>query len=290
MVFNGKRKRTTRKRPYRAKRGRRAPYRKKGALKRAVHKILDSKLEVKHATQNGNANFNSAANSYGDCINLLPDIQNGTGNAQRIGCKIKPRGLYVKGYFQTWWADNDIHRSRIGLRVVVGMPCGFQEISSAMNLNQDWLPEIIDNGYTTSGLDGSIDAFMGKINRRRFTPYYDKRFYLTQPYSHYFSNDPLDPVTDLAVSSDLHKSTKFFNFKIPFKQEWEYAQEDNGPVSSTLAANHPTGTTAPSQGVQFPLKGGAIMLVSYCFLDGSASTIYPSIQGFWHSDLYYTDA
>jgi len=69
-----------------------------GRLAKLVRRIANRGVEVKHVGQNViDADFNSTITSASECYRILPDVTEGTDGHQRIGDKITPRYLIVKG-------------------------------------------------------------------------------------------------------------------------------------------------------------------------------------------------
>ena len=66
-----------------------------------VRRIANRGVEVKHAGQNVvDAAFNSSIGGSSECYPILPAIGEGTDGNQRIGDRIRPKYLLVKGHLQ----------------------------------------------------------------------------------------------------------------------------------------------------------------------------------------------
>lgn len=71
------------------------------AVTRVVKSVLSRNEETKHVGQQVvNAAFNQTISSASECYRILPDVTEGTAGHQRIGDKIKPKYLIVKGHIQ----------------------------------------------------------------------------------------------------------------------------------------------------------------------------------------------
>lgn len=67
-------------------------------LGKLVRRIVNRGVEVKHVGQNViNAAFNSSISAASECYPLLPAVTEGTDGHQRIGDRIQPKYLIVKG-------------------------------------------------------------------------------------------------------------------------------------------------------------------------------------------------
>lgn len=71
------------------------------AVTKVVKRVLSRTTEVKHVGQNVvDAAFNSTISAASECYPILPSVTEGTDGHQRIGDRIKPRYLIVKGHLQ----------------------------------------------------------------------------------------------------------------------------------------------------------------------------------------------
>lgn len=71
------------------------------AVTRVVKRVLSRQDEVKHVgAQVVDAAFNSSISASSECYPILPSVTEGTAGHQRIGNKIKPKYLIVKGHLQ----------------------------------------------------------------------------------------------------------------------------------------------------------------------------------------------
>lgn len=70
-------------------------------LSKFVRRLVNRGVEVKHVGQNVvNAAFNSIISSASECYPILPQVGEGTDGHQRIGDRIRPKYLIVKGKLQ----------------------------------------------------------------------------------------------------------------------------------------------------------------------------------------------
>lgn len=78
------------------------PARKRGsALRNLVKKVLRREEETKYVGQNVvDAAFTFNISSPAECYRLLPDVTVGTAGHQRVGDKIRPKYLIVRGHVQ----------------------------------------------------------------------------------------------------------------------------------------------------------------------------------------------
>lgn len=141
--------------------GRRVP-RKGSTLATMVKRIVSRQEETKCCGLSvENAVTHNAQITNADAQALLPVIPQGTGSSNRVGDKIRPTLLKVKGcvsYYdrgQTW-----------GSPMIVKVFClrqkGLGNLQTALpSLN---LPNLLDNGGSTNFWDGSTDRALWRIN------------------------------------------------------------------------------------------------------------------------------
>lgn len=78
---------------------RRAPAKK--TIARVVKKVMSRNVEVKHVGANVvDAAFNSSISAASECYPVIPQVTEGTDGHQRVGDKIRPKYLIVKGHLQ----------------------------------------------------------------------------------------------------------------------------------------------------------------------------------------------
>lgn len=201
--------------------------------------MMDAKVEDKHLlTQlEVNVQHNSAIGA-GDVISICPSPSFGTGDFNRIGARITPKYLYVKGSIAVVRTGMVINRP-IGLRVLA--------------FNQNDVKNYDDSGNVETGLllrgfagssvayDGGIAHHLLPMNDELFKKIYDKTFKLSEQNSANAFG---------AEGSDTRGSEIHFSFKVKCPKTLKY---DN---ASTHANNF-----AP------------FMAIGYCFLDGTTPDI-----------------
>lgn len=145
------------------------------ALKRVVRKMINNTEEKKFYTQSIaykspilGTGFNTTGNfGYNTASNIIPVITQGTGQQQRIGCKIRPTSLLVRGHIlalPTTAAGGTNPYTNIPFYVRIVVWRQRQSMTTATN------PAILDDGITSGGNDfeGSLDDLMVPFNKDRF--------------------------------------------------------------------------------------------------------------------------
>jgi len=252
-----------------AKKATKKPYKKPTTFAKKVLAVIHKQAEDKVAHGNsGNTlvQFNSGITTVADCLNLVPNITNGSGVNERVGEKIRLQSHTVKGYvrFNTATSNSDAKFAQIMVRqmiVTLKTSKNFTVINDDPSINAK-LATLLQKGGTTTGFTGLISDIMADINRDVFTVHLDKKFYLTQ--DRIISNANLDVV-------NVSKALKFFNHSMKVKNKQIYYDAD---VSAGL----------------LPTNYAPIMLFGFCYLDGSAvDTVTTNLQVYYETQMKYED-
>ena len=227
-------------------------------VKVQLHKAIENKLQ---AREFGLTTFNNAATSAADCIRIMPDIFNGTGDGDKTGTQITGRTFKIKGHMNVIPSSLDAPRSRIMVRMMIVIPKKFPTLDVAANNTLFWINEVLKQGNSGSPLDGTIKSMYLPPNRDVVTVLADKKFYLNSNY--FFSASA--PLTNFSTNF----VTKFFSINLPVKNK-VIKYYDSAPNSSTY---------------------DPVLLFSYCFLDGAApAALSTSMNMSFVSVLEYEDA
>jgi len=246
-----------------------APY-KKRAYKRkpkltfakkvlsVIHQAAETKVGSVELTL---TNFNSGVNSAADCIRLVPNIQNGTLDNQRIGDQIKAQRLRIKGHILMDPATYQNYNStRIGVRLMIVQPKMFSEFNSATTNFSVWQNNLLKRGGLTAGFTGLISDLYSDINTDAVTKLYDRVIYMHQPL-----------VYSATGAVEIGSTCKFFDISLKVKNK--VLKYDQSIASAIQPTNY-----AP------------IMLIGYSHLNNSApDTASTQISAAFLSDLYYED-
>lgn len=100
-----------------------------------------------------------------DAIGLLPVVFQGTGSSQRVGDKIRPTLLKVKGCV-SYYDRGQTVLSPMVVKVFCLRQRGLQNLQTAL-ASVD-LPHLLDNGGNTSSWDGSTQRALWRINSDLF--------------------------------------------------------------------------------------------------------------------------
>lgn len=223
-------------------------------LNKTIQKVINKNEEDKIATAKFPiTSFNSGINSSGDIIGVMPALNLGTNNANRIGNQIMAKSLMiyanllVKNTATTTSLSDYMPNSRIGVRVMIVQPKTVMNRPDVTNNQGAWLSRLLRDGASSVAFDGSLDNFYLPINTEAITKYYDKKFY--------FKSDSvyLPPTNTEAITIQTLNTVKRLNIpvisklkKILFDQSFD--------------ASYSTNYTP-------------VMLVGYCHLNGDSPDI-----------------
>jgi len=237
--------------PRRNRKARKANRKRRGKAKlskkitKMVQQLISKNVETKTAVfQSSTTAYNAPLTATGDCLRLLPDVNNNFNQATKIGNEIRMTSLNLRGVITMGLKQTTDNNVRIGVRL---------SIIKAKKFN-DWNAAAIDFGTTAGArlLEGSLTTNLGTvpqfntpINRDYYSVVYDKRFYLAQSLQ----------AVGTTMASTVY-TTKFVNIKIPYSRR-------------TLKYDENSSATQP-------VNYGYFMLINYCKLDGTSDVTPPS--------------
>lgn len=246
---------------------------RKSSFRKAVKKVINSETESKQAWfSSGNTltSFNSGINSSGDILQVIPNISQGTGNAQRIGDKLTAKYCNVKGHLRI--IPNDVQDSttlpQVYVRLMLISAKFRQNYTDVTGSSSQLASGLLKKGATTTGWTGVLSDIHAPINTDLFTLHGERRFYLNQSYVG--TAGPSAPSASIAV--DVAKTIKFFNFNLKCKNK--IIRYDANMGSSIQ-----------------PVNWAPFLVVGYSYLDGSSpDTISTNLGMNYATDFRYEDA
>jgi len=240
-------------------------------VKQIANQVVGKKIEDKQLyTQQFNTFFNSAINSSADCLQVIGNQSNGTGEAGRLGTKINGKSLSLRGHLITRFTGSAgttyYNNCRIGVRLMIVQPYSYIGLGAITANATTWQSTLLRRGATTVGFTGIIPDLYSKINTDAIKVYYDKLFYVQNPYSNatLFSG-----ATNLLMPEG---TTRFFNF------------------SKKLSGKVIKYDTTIDSGVT-PTNFNPVCILGYAYLDGSTpDTVTTQIAMSYDSYFTYEDA
>lgn len=194
---------------------------------------------------------------------LCPEITLGTSISNRVGNKIKPKGLYVKGHIYGDWlnitSNNESFQTLyVRIMAIADKQNNVDSLAyNAFNASKDVL---LNKGASATNFSFSDQTSLYRpINTNRFTVYFDKKIKLGM-YSANVGTSNVDQTNGL----------KRFSFKIPMKEEWKFDDTNSRPSNVSM----PT------------------LVIGYCPGDNrnitnGATTSF--VKCTYYTDFYYTD-
>jgi len=235
-----------------------------GVFKKKVLAVLRAQVETKQGFIGQSDSFNSGINVTGDAKKLVPSIGQGVGDYQRIGDSVTALSMTLKGaivYNPSTGAYGTYANSRLGVRMMVVQPRQFANLGDVQASAATWMAFLLKKGGTTVGFTGILSDLWAPINVDGIIKYYDKVFYLDNPYQ-----------VSAVGAQDMKGSTRMFRhtFKLRNKKLLFDASVDGGLNATNYAP---------------------VLLIGYAHMDGSApDTVTTAIQLHYDVVFNYEDA
>jgi len=195
----------------------------------------------------------------------LPAISRGTNEGDRIGNTIKPLNLNVKGYLfykpAAATGNYSAYQGRVCVRMLVLQPKQFSTNTYASSTT--WFSQVLQKQNVSAALTGKLSDTFAPVNKDVFKVWYDKKFYM--------STTEIGQATAVGYYMIENKdATKFFNFNIKLPKTLTYDDNNSG-------------------GTQ-PINSSPQILLSYCYMDGTAANSTQECGIMYDSTLTYEDS
>lgn len=147
------------------------------AVKNYVKKQNAKDEETKMAsTEYSLSSFNSSISSSPDVIECLPNVSQGVAQNQRVGNKIKPVRLVIRGYI-IYLTDQRTDARLIGARLLC-----YQDKQIRCYTNTQLNYNLLNLGGTSNNYTGTAMNFITPHNNDNFKFYSDKKFKILKPF------------------------------------------------------------------------------------------------------------
>lgn len=239
------------------------------AAKRVMNRSEETKCQY---VANSLIKFNSAINSTGDLLNVIPSpISRGTASSQRIGNKIIPTRMIIEGHC---FAAPD---NSLGLQDAVVPPIEVtMYLIRPKNLRTFTELTVSDTNFLqtptgSTNYDGSLTNSILPVDKTNYELIAKRRFVLAAPASSFANTGAA--VTNAGMVAIPNGSTIAKRFKISFrpKGNWEYNESDS-------TGNHPANQCY-------------FMACGYTYLQNyAADTTSVKFQMQYNTTLYYKDS
>lgn len=261
----------------RPRRARRAPAKPSRAFVKQVQKIIHKDAETKQKSYVFTTTaFNSGVNAAGDVLRILPPIDQGTAESQRVGDTITSQKIDVRGHFFINVVPNVSStlnlpttipaNARLMIRAFICSVKKFSNYDDAVTNVSSWSSSFLKNGNSSQALDGSIESMYLPVNTDVITVHKEFKRYINMPVlTSSTSGVPVNWI--IGQSYNPAGSVKFFNANIKCKKVLKYDDTNFSPQNY-----------AP------------FMVISYAHLDGSSPDVLTTtISSSYVSTLNYED-
>jgi len=185
---------------------------------------------------------------------MLPIVSPGVGDFERVGVRISPKSLVVRGTIYIAESDMDINRP-IEVRLLGFTQNDIRNCASVSSVNTGNLLR----GYSgaTTDYDGTLSHQILPLNNKLFKKIFDKKIKLSEQYS-----------GGVDSPADVRTSAYHYSFKVKCPKVLKYDGTDN-----------------------YPNNFAPFMAVGYCYLDGTApESVLANVYNDSHCHLIYEDA
>lgn len=248
------------------------------AFVKQVQKIIHKDAETKQKSYVfGTTAFNSGVNSAGDVLRIIPPIDQGTAESQRVGDTITGQKIDVRGHFFINVVPNVStltgslpttipSNARLMIRAFICSVKKFSNYDDAVSNVSSWSSSFLKNGNSSQAMDGSIESMYLPVNTDVITVHKEIKRYITVPVlTSTSAGVPSNWI--IGQSIDVRGSVKFFNANIRCKKVFKYDDTNFSPQNF-----------AP------------FMVISYAHLDGSSPDVLTTtVSASYVSTLNYED-
>lgn len=237
---------------------------------KAVQKVIHANAETKMATvQQAFTSFNSAISVAGDIYPIIPAINQGIQDNNRLGDQCRGQKIRLRGHLimaQNY--NTGVSNCRIAVRLMVVQPKAYATLDTVQANYATWMPSLLKRGGTSVAFTGLISDLYSDVNTDAITCYYDKIIYMTLPHENRITGTT--NVNTVGVS-DLRQTVKFFDLTRSLRNK--------------LLKYDPAFTSG-----QQPSNFSPVLVVGYAHLDGSSpDTVDTQVSIQFNSNLYFED-
>lgn len=240
------------------------------AIKSYVTRALRSNVETKMATLTYTlTSFNGTITSVPDLITALPTVTQGVDTNQRIGQKVKPLKIVIRGYV-IYNTDDIAGTGLLDARMLGGRLFLYQSKGNKNFNNSIYESNLLDIGSSTKQFTGTAMDWITPTNKNLFTFYKDKKFIVQKPYGTTNDSSPAHSTTINCMNKSLYTP---FVFTLTQKQLPAFFNYDD------------------SLNLSYPVNFNPNLSLGYCdLLNKTADTVTSQLQMEFISTLYYEDA
>lgn len=244
-------------------------------VKSVIHKNAETK---QNSYTFALTTFNSGVSSSGDVLRVIPTIQQGVQESERIGDHITSQKLDVRGHFMITVTPTQANsgssfntgipaNARLMIRAFICSVKKYSNYDDVISNFGSWSSNFLKNGSTSQALDGTLQSMYLPVNTDVITVHKEIKKYITVPVIN-SAFTPTSPTTwALAATTDVRSTVKFFSSSLRCKKVLKYDDSSYSPQNY-----------AP------------FMVISYAHLDGSSPDVLTTaISANYVSTLFYED-
>lgn len=254
------------------KTGRKFPAKKSSKVsapvKSYVNRLIRRNEETKFVSNSYTlTSFNAGIGVSADFLALLPPVTQGTAQSQRIGNKVRPTKLVIRGYVIY---NADAGSAKQDARMIGGRLFCFQDKATRSYSNNVLNYHLLDNGGTSENFVGTPINWCTPHNSDQFTWYADKKMKFLKPFG--YTNNTT-PTTSNAITG---MDSSLFH-----------------PFTITLTAKQLPAVLLYDQtdSVSYPTNFAPYLALGYCdFFNGSPDTTTTQLAMQFNATLYFKDA
>lgn len=239
-----------------------------------VRAVIHSQNETKTVSTILQAtDFNGIVNNVADVQRIIPTLQNGTQNGQRVSDQVTAQNIKFQGHMMINIVSNTTgttiptaipSTARIMVRAAIISIKKYRNYDDVSNTT-NWMNSILQNGNALQGLDGTIQSMYLPWNKDVVTVHKEFKRLVTIP----------------AIFAQTATATGFSNTAVGFEQSVKFLK---ATIKCKKVLNYDSTSFSPQNYSPF-------FICSYAKLDGSPADILVSrVTCSYVSTLHYEDA
>lgn len=233
------------------------PVRYRKAISTVVNRAIHRKMENKYASVTLDPTQIPAViddNSVVSIFPIMPSIGRGSASMNRLGDRISPRWMEIRGWVTLDMNDTNQDYDRVVVRLILGKAKKAPLYTDAANdiINSpgsNWASELIHFGTSAGTFNGTLFALQSPVNKGVFTTMAERRMTLTRPR---FYDAPLVGSDSFRYSGN---STRFFRIRVKCPKQFMYR--------------------APNVNTAIPENFAPVLCAGYTLLNGSTPASPP---------------
>jgi len=244
-----------------AKKGRRTSKRKTGRRR------LRPEVKQSSATLSPTSFNSSITPAAGDFYSILPAVAQGTAQNQRVGSRVHPVKLVVRGYV-LYNSDTLANARMLLLRMFCVEDKRLRSLGTGTTSGN-----LIEFGGTPVTYDGSVTRHLAPANKDGFRIFYDKRHTMRKPFGYTYTGS--NGATNQGASMIEMNGSLFWPFKLVLRPGKHLPR---------------TMTYDEAESANYPNNTNPVVAIGYAdAFNATPDTQTTQISMSWCTTLFYTD-